>query len=101
MPFTTVARLSELPAGTGKQVTINGQTIAVFAEGERVFAIGGICPHRGAPLSEGMCQQGQVVCPWHAARFDLTSGQNLCPPARSPVAAFKVQVVGDEVQIEL
>jgi nitrite reductase/ring-hydroxylating ferredoxin subunit len=101
MAFTTVARVSEIPAGTGKQVSLNGMTIAVFNDAGKIYAVAGVCPHRGAPLAEGMCQQGQVMCPWHSARFDLATGQHLCPPAKSGVATYPVQVVGDEIQVEM
>src|SRR5687768_14313478 len=95
MAFTTVATLAELPAGKGKQVTVDGHTIALFLLDGKVYAIDDTCPHRGAPLSDGMCRDGQVMCPLHAARFDLATGQHLCPPARSGVATHPVRVVGE------
>ena len=101
MALTKVASLAELESGKGKQVVVNGRKLAVFRDGDKVYAIDDTCPHRGASLSEGMCRGGQVMCPWHAARFDLTTGQVLCPPAQSNVAAFAVQVVGDDVQIDI
>jgi 3-phenylpropionate/trans-cinnamate dioxygenase ferredoxin component len=100
MPFTTVARVSEIPTGKGKQVALSGLTIAIFNDGGQIYAVAGVCPHRGAPLAEGTCQQGQVMCPWHSARFDLSTGQNLCPPAKTGVPTYKVQVVGDEIQVD-
>lgn len=101
MAFTTVARVSEIPAGRGKQVLLGGMTIAVFNDAGKIYAVAGVCPHRGAPLAEGVCQQGQVMCPWHSARFDLATGQHLCPPAKSSIATYPVQVVGDEIQVEM
>lgn len=100
MAFTKVATLSELTPGKGKQVTVNGKKIALFHIDGKVFAIDDTCPHRGAPLHEGMCAGSEVVCPWHAARFDLATGEHRSPPARSGVASFAVQVVGDEVQVD-
>lgn len=101
MAFTTAAKLADVPAGRGKQVIIQGRKIALFQDGGTVRAIDDTCPHRGASLSEGQCRQGQVMCPWHATRFDLTSGQPLCPPAKSGVAVYPVQIVGDEIQIDI
>ena len=101
MAFTKVATLAEIPAGRGKQVDVNGQKVALFNLDGKVYAIDDTCPHRGASLSEGQCQQGQVMCPWHSARFDLATGQHLCPPAPKGVKAYPVQVVGDEVQIDV
>lgn len=101
MAFTRVAALSELTPGKGKQVTVGGRKIALFHLDGKVYAVDDTCPHRGASLSEGQCHMGQVMCPWHATRFDLTTGKALCPPAKSDIKAFAVQVVGDEVQIEV
>jgi hypothetical protein len=35
-----------------------------------------------------------VTCPWHGARFDVTTGAHRSPPAPRDVASFPVQVVG-------
>lgn len=101
MPLIQVALVTDIPAGRGKSVDVNGTKIALFAEGGRVFAVGDVCPHRGAPLSEGMCREGQVMCPWHAARFDLATGKHLCPPARADIAVFPAQIQGEAVLVEL
>jgi nitrite reductase (NADH) small subunit/3-phenylpropionate/trans-cinnamate dioxygenase ferredoxin subunit len=101
MAFTKAAPLTELTPGKGKQVSVNGKKIALFSTGGKVLAIDDTCPHRGAPLHEGICSGVEVVCPWHAARFDLTTGAPLSPPAKSNVACYAVQVVGDEVQIDV
>ena len=101
MAWTKVATTQELPAGGAKQARVGGKTLAVFNVDGTFYAIDDTCPHRGAPLSEGMVAGKEVTCPWHAARFDLTTGAHLCPPARADVHAYKVQVVGDEVQVEV
>jgi len=101
MAFTRVAALSELTAGKGRQITVGAKKIALFYLDGKVYAVDDTCSHRGAPLSEGMCRMGQVMCPLHAARFDLTTGAALCPPAKTGVTAYAVQVVGDDVQIDV
>lgn len=101
MAFVKVAAVQEVPAGKGKQVTANGRKLALFNVGGNLYAIDDTCPHRGAPLWEGDLEGHEVTCPWHGARFDVTSGAHLCPPARNDVSVYKVQVVGDEVQIDV
>ncbi len=101
MAFTKAATLAELPPGRAKQVTLNGRTIALFNVGGTVYAIDDTCTHRGAPLWEGDVQATEVTCPWHGARFDVTSGASLCPPASKGVASYTVQVVGDEIQVDV
>ncbi len=101
MAFIKVAQVQDVPAGTGKQVTVNGRKIALFNLGGTFVAVDDTCPHRGGSLSDGPVSGTEVQCPWHGARFDLMTGNHLCPPARSGVTAFKVQVSGDEVQIDV
>ena len=101
MALTKVVTLSELTPGKGKLVVVNDRRIALFRDGTKVYAIDDTCPHRGGPLSDGICREGQVMCPWHAARFDLATGAHLCPPARSGVQPFTVQVTGEDVEIDI
>src|SRR5262249_49406333 len=100
MAFTKVATVEEIPPGLGKGVVVGGRKVAVFNSGGEFFALEDNCPHRGAPLSEGTCEGRELTCPWHGARFDLATGANLSPPAQTGVAAFKVQVVVDEVEVD-
>ncbi|MBM4073243.1 MAG: non-heme iron oxygenase ferredoxin subunit [Planctomycetes bacterium] len=101
MAFTTVARVGEISVGGAKQVTVAGKTLALFNVNGNFHAIDNECPHRNAPLAEGTLQGTELECPWHGARFDVCTGAVLSPPARSGVKAYKVQVSGDEVQVEV
>jgi nitrite reductase/ring-hydroxylating ferredoxin subunit len=75
--------------------------VALFNLDGTFYAIEDTCPHRGAPLWEGELEGSELTCPWHGARFNITTGANLCPPAQKGVACYKVQVVGDEVQLDV
>lgn len=101
MAFVNVATVGEVPPGQGKQVTMGGKTLALFNVNGTFYAIDDDCPHSGGPLSEGLLQGNEVTCPWHEARFDVTTGKHLCPPARKDVASYKVQVVGEEVRVDV
>jgi nitrite reductase/ring-hydroxylating ferredoxin subunit len=101
MALTTVAKVGEIPSGGAKQVTVGNKTLALFNVAGAFYAIDNECPHRNAPLAEGQLQGLELECPWHGARFNITSGAVLCPPARQGVKAYSVQVVGDELQIDV
>ena len=101
MAFVKAVSVSEVPPGQAKQAKVGGKTLAIFNVAGRFYAIDDTCPHRGASLCEGELQGHGVVCPWHAAAFDVTTGAHLSPPARSDVAGYKVQVVGEDVQVEV
>jgi nitrite reductase/ring-hydroxylating ferredoxin subunit len=101
MAFTRVAAVGEIPAGKVKQVTINGRKIGIYNVDGTYYAMEDTCTHRGAPLSEGECEGAVVICPWHGAQFDVTTGSYLSPPASRGLATYKTQVVGDEIQVDV
>jgi nitrite reductase/ring-hydroxylating ferredoxin subunit len=101
MAFTTVAAVQEVPAGQAKKVKVGDKEVALFNVNGTFFAIDNTCTHRGGPLSEGELNGHEVICPWHGARFDLATGAHLSPPAPRDVTAYKVQVVGNDVQVDV
>ena len=67
--------LDDLPLGLGRAFDMGGRSLAVFRSRDgRVFAVDGVCPHKGGPLADGMLIGDQVVCPLHAFRFDGATG---------------------------
>jgi nitrite reductase (NADH) small subunit len=95
-----VARLAELPDGHGWLVSVAGQEIALFRQGDRVHALENLCPHRGAALAFAEVRGGIVHCPLHAWPFEVATGA--CPelPGVS-VRTYPVYVEGGEVLVEL
>lgn len=55
-------------------IHLEGQTIGLFADGDRLFAVDNRCPHMGFPLHRGTVGDCILTCHWHQARFDLASG---------------------------
>lgn len=43
--------------------------------GGRLHALADRCPHQGAALSWGWCDEGKLVCPLHRYRFDPATGK--------------------------
>jgi nitrite reductase/ring-hydroxylating ferredoxin subunit len=96
-----VASLVEVPPGTGWQVQVSGRAVAIFNVDGTIHAMDGICTHRGGPLGEGEVVGSIVTCPWHGARFDVTTGAVLGPPAPQGVISYQVAVEGDAIFVEL
>jgi len=48
-----------------------------------------------------MLAEDVVICPWHAARFDVKTGAVLAPPAPEGVKSYPVRVNGNDVEIEV
>ena len=52
-------------------------------------------------MGEGELVGNVVTCPWHGARFDVTTGGVLGPPAPQGVISHRVTVEGDAIFVEL
>ncbi len=96
-----VGETKEIAPGTAKQVEAGGKKIAVFNLNGEFYAIDDTCPHRGGPLSEGSIEGDSVACPWHAANFNIKTGETDGPPAPRGVATYRVVVEGSDINIEL
>jgi 3-phenylpropionate/trans-cinnamate dioxygenase ferredoxin subunit len=60
------------------------------------------CPHFGGPLAQGAVSvaRGEIICPWHRFRFDLSTGQSVTNPAMvAPLLATEVR--GDRVWVDV
>ena len=96
-----VAAANDIRPGEGRVVEAGGRTLALFNVEGAYYALDNTCTHRSAPLAEGDCAGGEVQCPWHGARFSLTTGAHLSPPASRGVKAYPLQIVGDEIQVDV
>ncbi|HEX3176740.1 MAG TPA: Rieske 2Fe-2S domain-containing protein [Methylomirabilota bacterium] len=76
-----IGRAADVPVGTGTVVEAAGKTLAVFNVAGTFYAIDNECSHRGGPLGEGDLDGTVVLCPWHAWRWDVTTGANVNNPA--------------------
>jgi nitrite reductase/ring-hydroxylating ferredoxin subunit len=75
--------------------------LAIYNLDGIMHAIDGNCTHRGGPLGEGALVGNVVTCPWHGARFDVTTGAVLGPPAPQGVISHRVTVEGESIFVEL
>ena len=95
-----VAAVADVPVGTGRVVEAGGRALALFNVDGTFHALDNACPHRGGPLGEGDLDGPIVVCPWHAWRWDVTTGVNANNPAVK-VARLPVSVEAGAVFIEV
>ena len=94
-------RSAELADGAMRGVEIGGRKVLLARVAGRCHAVGGTCPHAGAPLAEGVLRGGTVICPWHKAAFDVTTGARLEPPALDRLPAFTVREADGQVLVTL
>jgi len=99
LPHTIViGPVEDLPVGSRKTVELpNEREIALYNIDGEFYAITNFCPHKGAPLSEGILCDRVIECEWHGWQFDLRSGE--CLTVGEKVATYRVIVEDDLVKI--
>ncbi len=98
--FVRVASVSEIPPGTGKEVTVGDRVLAIYNVDGAFHAVDGICPHAGGPLGEGGLHECIVTCPWHGWQFDVTTGQH-CLTAQIRQECFVCCIDGEDLLVEM
>ncbi len=95
------ARCEDIPLREGRAVHLGSRVIAIFNLGDRFLAVANQCPHRSGPLGDGIVSGGMVVCPLHAWKVDLESGQVARPAdVASCVETFRARVEDGDVLVE-
>ncbi len=100
--WVRITQMENIPLREGRAVQIAGHAIAIFNLGDRVLAVENKCPHRGGPLADGIVSGGSVVCPLHAWKIDLASGEVLNQPANaSCVKTYSTRVENGLLLVEI
>lgn len=95
-----VAREEEVPEGGLVKVTMEDEEVLLTRIQGRFLAWGNRCPHHGAPLDEGLAVGGEVVCPWHHARFDRYTGKATRAPALDDLPRYPVKVAAGKIHLD-
>jgi 3-phenylpropionate/trans-cinnamate dioxygenase ferredoxin subunit len=96
-----VASFSDLKEGVGLRVELDKHRVAIFLVDGTLFAIGDLCSHAEASLSEGEVFDIEVECPRHGSVFDLRTGEPKSLPATKPVQTYTVSVQDGDLYLEL
>jgi NAD(P)H-dependent nitrite reductase small subunit len=98
--FVPVMAAGDLGPGQAREVTVDGQPVAIFNVDGSFHALTSRCPHRGGPLGQGFVEGSQVSCPWHNWTFDVTTGENVVS-ADMKVPRHEVKVEDGQVYVKL
>ncbi len=78
--YFEVAKIDEIPPGNMKHVELDGKEIVVSNVNGKFYAMDDGCGHMNARLSNGNINQNIVTCPFHAAKFDISTGKKVGEP---------------------
>jgi nitrite reductase/ring-hydroxylating ferredoxin subunit len=93
-----VCDLSRLKAET--IVRVAGLDMLVIWNDGDVVACERACPHEQADLGSGQVVAGRLLCPRHAASFDLCDGAITAGWPSPPLRLYPVKVTGEQIWIE-
>ena len=96
-----IGKLSEINDGEMKEVSVDGTKVLLARVGGKCYAVGAHCTHYGAPLVKGVLSGNRLICPWHHACFDVTTGSLEEPPAFDSLPHFDLTMEEDEIFIRL
>jgi nitrite reductase/ring-hydroxylating ferredoxin subunit len=96
----TLVGVEEPSPGTCARITLhNGDELAIYNVNGEYYATDNSCPHRSAPLSEGMVCGHIVECALHGWQFDVRTGE--CLTVSDKIRTYRVMKEDGTVSIEL
>lgn len=102
MPRVLVGKRSDIQEGGFASVTVGGKQILVAKIQGSYYAIDNICTHEGAELHQGELHNKELTCPWHGARWDLTTGRLIWfREFLEPIQSYTVVIEDDTLFVEI
>lgn len=92
-----VANINDLQNGEKQSVKVGETEVLLIRHKGEYFAIAAHCTHYKAPLAEGVLSGDCIICPWHNAYFNITTGDQQEPPGLDSLPRYKVKIDGDKV----
>ena len=86
-----VGAISDLQSGACARIELpDGDEIAVYNVDGEFYATDNSCPHRGAPLSEGVLCGHVIECGLHGWQFDVRTGE--CLTVRETIKTYELKI---------
>lgn len=105
MTWQTVVKLAEIPVSGLLRSEVAGREILIIRYGDRLFATSLRCTHENDDLSNGTLESGNVVCSFHYASYNPSTGEVVAPPQdggdTSPLKTYSVKVDNGNVMVDI
>lgn len=96
-----VANVDDLQDGEKQLAKVGETEILLIRHQGKYLAIGAHCTHYKAPLVEGALSGDRIICPWHNAYFNITTGDQQEPPGLDSLPRYEVKIDGDKVIVSV
>ena len=101
MAFTRIISQAHLPTtNEARDFPCNGKTICIVNVWGKLTAMDNECLHQGGSLGQGMVEDGKVICPWHAWKYDPKTGVAVDHPDQK-LKTYPIKVENGEVYIDI
>ena len=90
--------VGDVPVGSVQEFDVHGLAVLIANVAGELYAYENRCPGTPLPVAGRPGDDGALVCPWHACRYDLRTGRRLDTQG-APLAVMPIAVVGSEVRI--
>jgi nitrite reductase/ring-hydroxylating ferredoxin subunit len=81
-----------------RSINVSAKKLCIIKLDDRIFAVQNKCPHAGADLSQGWCNEGNLVCPYHRHEFDLETGRGI-PGQGDYINIYPVEIRDDGIYV--
>ncbi len=94
--------LAGLSPGSVVGCMLRGTQVAVCRlDDGSVRALGNLCTHEYARMSDGWLIGDVLACPFHGGQFDVNTGAGLCAPVEKPLPVYPAAVRDGRVLVQL
>lgn len=96
-----VAPAGAICEGHAVEFEARGRRFLVCRRAGEFFAVADRCTHAAWRFSNGSLLAGELVCPLHGGRFDVSTGRATCPPASKPLRTYAVVVRNGRILVDV
>lgn len=97
--FISVLPEADLALDTPQLVHYGDAAVVLIRHDGHIAAVGGLCSHLAAPMSQGWLYRGELVCPWHGSRFDPQTGCAVTGPATAPLTRYETRIAAGQIEV--